>query len=137
VIRAISKIKVRVHGPDGVDEVQADETAATSRKFEEPPMKHLVNIALFALTTLSVLSPANAGTESYVCTSNGSAHVAEGTVIDHAGDAGAEAERRAVDTATELCAANDDGSPIFIEINTRQSGVVASSTARFFCSASC
>jgi len=100
-------------------------------------MKKLVNIALFALTMLSVLSPASAETESIVCTSNEPAHVAEGTVIDHEGDAGAEAERRAVDAATELCAASGEGSPLFIEINTRASGVVATSTVHFFCSASC
>jgi hypothetical protein len=100
-------------------------------------MKKLAHISLFALTMLSVLPAASAEPETTECTSNEPAHVAEGTAVNEGGDERAEAERRAIETATELCQRNADGSPVFIEINTRQSGAVATSTARFFCSESC
>jgi len=100
-------------------------------------MKKLVNITLFTLTMLSALSPASAQSEICQRISNEPAHVAEGTVIDHDGDAHAEAERRAVDAATEYCADSGQGSPLLVEVNTRASGVVATSTVRFFCSDSC
>jgi hypothetical protein len=100
-------------------------------------MKNLVNITLFTLTMLSALSPASAQSEICQHISNEPAHVAEGTVIDHEGDAQAEAEQRAVDVATAYCADSGEGSPLVVGVSTRESGVVATSTVRFFCSDSC
>ncbi len=100
-------------------------------------MKKLATVTLFALTMLSVLSSAGAESEPIECTSNDPAHVAEGTVVDHDGDARAEAERRAIETASVFCVAEEAGSPVFTEITSRESGAVATSTARFVCSDNC
>lgn len=103
-------------------------------------MTKLIPITLLALASLATLGDAHADSSEEVvteCTSNAPAHVAEGTAVDHDGDARAEAERLAVRTATNHCMDADAGEPVFTEIDTRQSGAVATSTVRFVCSAEC
>jgi hypothetical protein len=102
-------------------------------------MKNLTHAALIALTLFAGTSHAaeSSQPEALECISNAPAHVAEGTVVDHDGDASAEAERRAAETAAETCAASDAGVPVFVEITTRDSGAVATCTLRFVCSERC
>lgn len=100
-------------------------------------MKKLITISLFCLSSLFALTTATAQ-EVVHCTSNAPALVAEGTAIQSAdGDAEAEAEARAIETAEADCEARDAGRAVFLEVDTRSSGVVATSVVRYVCSARC
>ncbi|MEQ9317804.1 MAG: hypothetical protein RIF41_01550 [Polyangiaceae bacterium] len=100
-------------------------------------MKKIITISLFCLSSFVALNPAGAQ-EVVHCISNAPALVAEGTAVETADlDAEAEAERRAIETAEADCEARGVGRAVFLEVDTRSSGVVATSVARYVCSASC
>ena len=104
---------------------------------EELTMKKIITISLFCLSSFVALNPAGAQ-EVVHCISNAPALVAEGTAVETADlDAEAEAERRAIETAEADCEARGVGRAVFLEVDTRSSGVVATSVARYVCSASC
>jgi len=100
-------------------------------------MKELVSFALVGLSLLSLHTSASAAPGTPSCTSSEPIRVAQGTAVSDDGDAGVHAEHRAVATANTHCEVTGAGSAFFIEIDTRESGVVGTSTVRFYCSASC
>ena len=102
-------------------------------------MKKFAYLALVAAVLSSVLSTETASAEAPAveCTSNRSAYVAEGTVIDDEADARDEAFWLAVDAAADFCSNSDAGSPLLIESSTKRSGAVATASVHFVCSETC
>ena len=114
-------------------------------------MKTLAHLSLLTLI-LSIAAPVAAESEGTNECSTDDPLVAQGTAIDYASgeeeekdEAGEEsretarelATRRALETATSHCAGSDGGEPVFVSIDARQDGAVATATVRFFCSESC
>ena len=101
-------------------------------------MKKIITISLFCLTSVAALSNVAAQAEPIRCISNAPAHTAEGTAIDlDEGQAASEAERRAIETAKGDCEGREAGMAVFLDVQTRTTGVVATTVARYVCSASC
>ena len=100
-------------------------------------------LALAALVLLPALtvhaaetSPAD-GEPEVTCTTTAPEHVAEGTAMSEDGSAAEEAQRRALATAMERCRSQAEGEPVYLSIESRQVGAVATCTVHFVCSDNC